>query len=82
MQAVAAESAVASLWRIPLLFGEESFNRQELKHSRTQELKKNQKSRAEVRIAAFFAFLSTRVLECWSSFILKSFLTRNELVDS
>src|SRR5271165_2832011 len=35
------------------LFGEKSFNRQELKHSRTQELKKNQKSRAEVRIAAF-----------------------------
>jgi len=39
--------------KILLLFGEKSFNRQELKHSRTQELKKNQKSRAEVRIAAF-----------------------------
>jgi hypothetical protein len=36
---------------------------QELKNSRTQELKKNQQSRAEVRIAAFLAFLSTRVLE-------------------
>jgi len=33
------------------------------KNSRTQELKKNQQSRAEVRIAAFLAFLSTRVLE-------------------
>jgi hypothetical protein len=35
-------------------FGEKSFDSQELKNSRTQELKKNQQSRAEARIAAFF----------------------------
>jgi len=31
-------------------------------------------------LASILAFLSTRVLEFLSSFILKSFLTRNELV--
>jgi hypothetical protein len=40
------------------------------KDSRTQGLKENQESRAEVRTAAFL-FLSTRVLESLSSFILR-----------
>jgi len=61
-----------------LPFEEKSFNRQELKHSRTQELK-NPRTQEEPKVSrrgphrSILAFLSTRVLEFWSSFILKSF---------
>src|SRR5271165_5827874 len=58
--------AIAKRRRILLLFGEKSFNRQELEHSRTQELKKNQKSRAPrsaSQHSCILEYSSARVLE-------------------